>query len=104
MKILGKMQKRATIWILGAFKTSPLYGIEAIAGLIPINLHLQKLGGRSQLQANKLPPSYLLHLLIDSQLNCYSTVCYGTNSRVRVRIVNIIGVIISLQRTERDRK
>ena len=40
LKILGKMQRRAAIWILGAFKTSSLYGIEAIAGLIPIKLHL----------------------------------------------------------------
>jgi len=49
LKILGKMQRRAAIWILGAFKTSPSYGIEALAGLIPINLHLQKLGSRFQL-------------------------------------------------------
>ena len=49
LKVLGKMQRRVAIWILGAFKTSPSYGIEAIAGLIPIKLHLQKLGGRLQL-------------------------------------------------------
>ena len=49
MKILGKMQRRAAIWILGAFKTSPVEDIEAIAGLIPIKLHLQKLTDRSQL-------------------------------------------------------
>jgi len=69
MKILKKMQRHAAIWILGAFKTFPLYSIEAIAGLIPIKLHLQKLGGRSQLHANKLPPNHLLRLLIDSYLN-----------------------------------
>jgi len=45
LKILGKMQRRAAIWILGAFKTSPSYSIEALADLIPINLHFQKLGG-----------------------------------------------------------
>jgi len=72
LKILGKIQRRAAIWILRAFKTSPSYGIEAIAGLIPINLHLQKLGGCSQLQANKLPSSHLIHSLIDSQLNPHS--------------------------------
>ena len=32
MKILGKMQRRATIWILGAFRTLPTEGIKAIAG------------------------------------------------------------------------
>jgi len=47
--MLGKMQRRAAIGILEAFKTSLSFGIEAIAGLIPINLHLQKLSGRSQL-------------------------------------------------------
>jgi len=40
LKILGKMQRRAAIWILGAFKTSSLLGIEVVAGLIPIKLHL----------------------------------------------------------------
>ena len=54
LKALGKMQRRAVIWILVAFKTSLLYVIKAIAELIPIKLHLQKLGGRSQLQAHKL--------------------------------------------------
>jgi len=43
MKILDKMQRRATIWILGAFKTSPTEDIKAIAEIIPIKFHLQKL-------------------------------------------------------------
>jgi len=60
MKILNKMQRHTAIWILEAFKTSPSYGIEAIAGLIPIKLYLQKLSGRSQLRAYKLPYNYLL--------------------------------------------
>ena len=40
MKILGKMQRKATIWILEVFKTLPIEGLKAIAGLIPIKLHL----------------------------------------------------------------
>ena len=63
--MLGKMQSRATIWITGAFKTSPLFGIEAITGLIPIKLHLQKLSGRLQLQAHSLLSNYILHSLIE---------------------------------------
>ena len=63
------MQRRAAIWILGAFKTSPSYDIEAIARLVPIKLHLQKLGGKSQLRAYKLPPHHLVCSLIDSQIN-----------------------------------
>ena len=60
MKILGKMQRRAVIWILGAFKTSPLEDIEAIAGLVPIKSHLQKLVERSQLHSAALPANHLI--------------------------------------------
>ena len=49
MKILDKMQRRAAIWILGAFKTLPSAGIEAIAGIIPIKFHLQKISKRLQI-------------------------------------------------------
>jgi len=49
MKILDKIQRRAAIWILGAFKTSPLEGIEAIAGIIPMKFYLQKIAKRSQI-------------------------------------------------------
>jgi len=73
LKILGKMQRRAALWILGVFKTSSSHSIEAIAGLIPINLHLQELGGRSQLHASKLPSSHLICLLIELQLNSNSS-------------------------------
>jgi len=66
LKILGKMQRRAAIWILEAFKMSPLLGIEAIVGLIPIKLHLQKHGGRLQLQAYSLPHNHLIHMIMES--------------------------------------
>ena len=49
MKILNKMQRRATIWITGTFKTSPLEGIEAIMGIMPIHFHLQKIAKRSKM-------------------------------------------------------
>ena len=65
LKALGKIQRRVVLWILGAFKMSLSYSIEAIAGLIPIKLHLQKLGSRSQLHSYKLPPSHLVCSLID---------------------------------------
>ena len=59
-KILNKMQKRAAIWILGAFKTSPLEGIEALAELIPIKFHLQKITRRSLIRSFKLPTNHIL--------------------------------------------
>ncbi len=47
MKILGMMQRKAAIWITGAFRTSPTGGVQAIAGLLPIHLHIRKLSWRA---------------------------------------------------------
>jgi len=74
MKILNKMQRRAAIWILGTFKTSPLEGIEAIASIILIKYHIQKITKRSQLHLFKLPNNHILtNLLDDSTLQSNST-------------------------------
>jgi len=64
---LGKLQRRAVTWILGAFKMSPLYGIEAIAGLISIHLHLQKLSKRSQLRVHTLSDNHIIRSLMDNK-------------------------------------
>ena len=69
MKILGKMQRRAAIWILGAFKTSPTDGLKAIAGLILIKFHIQKLTFRSQLWSAALLKNYLIRSLMDDSHN-----------------------------------
>jgi len=66
MKILNKMQRRATIWILGAFKTSPSEEIEAIAEIIPIKFHLQKLAERSLIRPFKLPANHIIRDLMDN--------------------------------------
>ena len=67
MKILNKMQRRAAIWILGAFKTSPLEGMEALTDIIPIRFHLHKIAKRSQICQFKLPDNHILkNLLNDS--------------------------------------
>ena len=60
------MQRRAVIWILGAVKTSPLEGIEAIAGIIPMKFHLQKIAKRSQIRPFKLPTNHILRNLMDN--------------------------------------
>jgi len=65
MKILNKMQRRATIWILGAFKTSFLEGIEALAGLMPIKFHLQKIAKRSFIRSFKIPDNHTLKNLLN---------------------------------------
>jgi len=55
---------------MGSLKTAPSMGIKAIAGLISINLHLQKIGSRLQLRAHLLPPNHILHSLMSS---CYES-------------------------------
>ena len=65
IKILDKMQRRAAIWILGAFKSLPFEGIEAIAGIIPIKFHLQKIAKRLQIQPFKLLINHILRSLMD---------------------------------------
>ena len=65
MKILDKMQRRATIWILRAFKMLLLKQIEAITEIISIKFHLQKLVRRSQIRPFKLSTNHILRELID---------------------------------------
>jgi len=64
---LKKMQRRAALWITGAFCTSSSKGIKAIAGLIPIMLHLRKLNGRHYLRYASTPPSHAINSLLDTQ-------------------------------------
>ena len=66
MKILNKMQRRAATWILGAFKTSPLEGIEALAGLMPIRFHLQKISKRLLIRPLKLSTNHILNNLLNN--------------------------------------
>ena len=70
LRVMNKMQKRATLWIVGGFKTASSMDIKTIASLIPINLHLQKIGGRLQLRAHSLPPNHILYSLMSL---CYKS-------------------------------
>jgi len=72
MKILRKMQRRVAIWILGAFRTSPIDSLKAIAGLIPIKFHLQKLASRFQLCSAALLENHLIKTLMDEPLNMHN--------------------------------
>ena len=61
MKELTKIQRRAAIWILGAFKTSPTGAVESLAGLIPIYLQIWKL-----VYCNYI----CMHTLADTHIMC----------------------------------
>jgi len=81
MKILNKMQRRTAIWILGAFKTSPTEGIEAIAGLILIKFHLQKITKRCLIRPFKLPGNHIIkNLLVDNPPSIKTTNSHNIGS------------------------
>jgi len=48
-----------------AFKTSPLESIEALAGLMPIRFHLQKIAKRSLIRSFKVPENHILKKLLN---------------------------------------
>ena len=73
MKILNKMQRRATTWILEVFKTLPSEGIEAITSIIPIKFHLQKIAKRSQICPFKLLANHILRNLLDKSPSLSNT-------------------------------
>ena len=60
------MQQRAALWISGTFWTSPIAGIEAISGLIPIHLHLKKLYRIFLLRGSSLPPNHIISSILSS--------------------------------------
>jgi hypothetical protein len=61
MTLMNHMQRRAALWITGTFRTSPTMAIEAIAGLMPIHLHLSKLTQRSSVRMSTLHWTYVLY-------------------------------------------
>jgi len=67
VSLLTTMQRKAALWILGAFCTSPTRGIEALAGLIPIQLHLKKLVKWSCFRAATLPSQHALISLLSAR-------------------------------------
>ena len=81
IEIPGKMQRRAAIWILGAFKMSPTEGLKAIVGLISIKLYLYKLTSKSQLCSTALLENHLIKTLMDNPLNtCYKPSSHSINT------------------------
>jgi len=57
------MQRRAVLWILEAFCTSPI--LEIIARLVPIHLYLQKPSGQYQLRTSTLSNNHTIKSLLE---------------------------------------
>ena len=58
--MLSRAQAAAARWILGAFRTSPTGGMEILAGLLPIHLHIRRPFERSILRFQRLPNSHIV--------------------------------------------
>jgi len=67
VSLLVSMQRKTALWILGAFRTFPTGGIEALAGLIPIHLHLKKLAKQFCLRAAMLLSQHAFLFLLSAR-------------------------------------
>ncbi|KAJ3521668.1 hypothetical protein NMY22_g12216 [Coprinellus aureogranulatus] len=83
LKTLSSMQRKAVIWITGAFHTSPTSGSELLASLPPIRLHLRKLSERAVYQTATLSDTHPLRSLMPEGMwkgakPHYSAACWLT--------------------------
>jgi hypothetical protein len=76
---LTSMQRKAALWIVGAFRTSPTGGVEALAGLIPIRLHLEKLSKRAVLRTATLSGTHPLRSLLDDEFRVAAQPHFGAS-------------------------
>ncbi|CAA7263690.1 unnamed protein product [Cyclocybe aegerita] len=65
---LKRMQRKAALWITGAFCTSPTGGLEALAGLIPVHLMLKKLAMRAVYRVATLSDTHPLRSMMGEGL------------------------------------
>ncbi|CAA7261922.1 unnamed protein product [Cyclocybe aegerita] len=68
MNQLKWMQRKAALWITGAFRTSPTGGLEALAGLIPVHLMLKKLAARAVYHVATLSDTHPLRSMMGERL------------------------------------
>ncbi|CAA7270904.1 unnamed protein product [Cyclocybe aegerita] len=68
MSQLKRMQRKAALWITGAFCTSPTGGLETLAGLIPVHLMLKKLATRAVYRVATLSDTHPLCSMMGERL------------------------------------
>jgi len=91
------MQRRAAIWILEVFYTSPSYSIEVIVDLMLIHLHLHKLSSRAQLRAHSLPDNHILKSLLEARPNFNTNPhCLSLDSLTPFQRAKIKGAVIDI--------
>ncbi|PPR01529.1 hypothetical protein CVT26_015138, partial [Gymnopilus dilepis] len=61
------MQRKAALWITGAFRTSPTGGVEALAGLLPISFLLRRMADRAAARFVTLTKTHPLRALVTEE-------------------------------------
>ena len=61
-----KVQRRAALWITGAFKTTPTGAVESLAGLPLVHLHFRKLVDRANMRVRTLLGRHAVRSLVDA--------------------------------------
>ena len=67
MSILSKAQHEGVRWILSAFRTSPIGGMEVLSGIPPLHLHIKKLVQRAALRTLRLPGQHPINAALYPQ-------------------------------------
>ncbi|KAF7761148.1 hypothetical protein Agabi119p4_10557 [Agaricus bisporus var. burnettii] len=67
IKMLRLTHNQGARWITGAFRTSPMGAMTAVAGLMPLHLQLKKLFERSVIRINTLHPHHPVLSLLEQQ-------------------------------------
>jgi hypothetical protein len=68
IKALAQVQSMALRWISGCFRTTPIGGMEALVGLLPMHLLLRRLAEKGALRASLLAPSHPLRTILGAPL------------------------------------
>ena len=91
LKKLRKIQYRAVLQITDTFHISSIWEFEAIASLIPIYLHLQKLSERHQIRTFTLPLNHVISTFFKSRytnnffLHCLSLENITTKQQLKIK-------------------
>jgi hypothetical protein len=68
IKAVTQIQSAAARWITGCFRTTPIGGLLALAGLLPMNILLKHLAEKGALRASLLAPSHPLRSILGESL------------------------------------
>ncbi|XP_006462344.1 hypothetical protein AGABI2DRAFT_143963 [Agaricus bisporus var. bisporus H97] len=90
IKMLRLTHNQGARWITGAFRTSPMGAMSAVAGLMPLHLQLKKLFERSVIRINTLHPHHPVLSLLERQKAKGSTLHPNTLERKSKTIRKVI--------------